>query len=290
MKYCIACFNRKPIFFNLHWNKCYCKTSQAQPVICITHLGRCQETKLCTPSLQMLSQFTLWRKDKWVLEPNHCSTLKVWVSPKPEEVMYAHSYASSLWILQRKPVPCSYFPLMCLLGLPILGLKALSRTPAIIALVVLLLSVVVLVAITLIQFHHKEVLLPGLKVSAKGLALKGWAMTSIIVMPWVRRKPFSPPPVGEDPRENPRVFGVRPKGGALDILVLWHLTLENVNGDTFSKDCVALLSLLTLGTKARLCSQELQMATKGLPAYTFPQDHTTLIMSEDQETQPPLLA
>lgn len=62
---------------------------------------------------------------------------------------------------------------MCLLGLPILGLKALSRTPAIMALVVLLLSVVVLVAITLIQIHQKEVLLPGLKVSVKGLALKG---------------------------------------------------------------------------------------------------------------------
>lgn len=79
----------------------------------------------------------------------------------------------NLWILQRKLVPHSYFPLMCLLGLPILGFKALSRTPAVIALVVLLLSVVVLVAITVIQFHHKEVLLPGLKVSVRGLALKG---------------------------------------------------------------------------------------------------------------------
>lgn len=72
---------------------------------------------------------------------------------------------------------------MCLLGLSILGLKALSRTPAIIALVVLILSVVVLVTITLIQFHQKEVLLPGLKVSVKGLALKGWAMTSGILRP-----------------------------------------------------------------------------------------------------------
>lgn len=68
-------------------------------------------------------------------------------------------------------MPHSYFPLTCLLGLPILGFKALSRTPAIIALVVLLLSVVVLVAITVIQFHHKEVLLPGLKVS--GIATEG---------------------------------------------------------------------------------------------------------------------
>ena len=80
-------------------------------------------------------------------------------------------------------MPPSYFPLMCLLGLPISGIKALSRTPTIIALVVLLLSVVVLVAITVIQFHHKEVLLPGLKVSVRGSALKGWAMTSIILKP-----------------------------------------------------------------------------------------------------------
>ena len=61
---------------------------------------------------------------------------------------------------------------MCLLGLSILGLKALSRTPAIIALVVLILSVVVLVTITLIQFHQKEVLLPGLKVS-EGIGPEG---------------------------------------------------------------------------------------------------------------------
>lgn len=32
------------------------------------------------------------------------------------------------------------------------------------------------------------------------------------------------------------------------------------------------------------------MATKDLPACAFPQDHTTLIMRGDQETQPPLLA
>ena len=62
---------------------------------------------------------------------------------------------------------------MCLLGLPILGLKALSRISAIITLVFLLLSIVVLVAVTLIQIHQKEVLLPGLKVGVKGLALKG---------------------------------------------------------------------------------------------------------------------
>lgn len=62
---------------------------------------------------------------------------------------------------------------MSLLGVPVSGLKALSRTPAIIALVVLIVSVVVIVAITLIQIHQKEVLLPGLKVSVKGLALEG---------------------------------------------------------------------------------------------------------------------
>ena len=62
---------------------------------------------------------------------------------------------------------------MCLLGFLILGLKVLSRTPAIIALVVLFLSIVVLMAITLIQTHQKEVLFPGPKVGVKGLALKG---------------------------------------------------------------------------------------------------------------------
>ncbi|XP_032264834.1 ectonucleoside triphosphate diphosphohydrolase 3 isoform X2 [Phoca vitulina] len=66
------------------------------------------------------------------------------------------------------------------------GLKALSRTPAIIALVVLLLSVVVLVAITLIQFHHKEVLLPGLKY---GIVLDaGSSRTTIYVYQWPAEK------------------------------------------------------------------------------------------------------
>ncbi|PNJ74645.1 ENTPD3 isoform 4, partial [Pongo abelii] len=43
------------------------------------------------------------------------------------------------------------------------GLKALYRTPTIIALVVLLVSIVVLVSITVIQIHKQEVLPPGLK-------------------------------------------------------------------------------------------------------------------------------
>ncbi|XP_041590480.1 ectonucleoside triphosphate diphosphohydrolase 3 [Vulpes lagopus] len=66
------------------------------------------------------------------------------------------------------------------------GLKAFSRTPAIIALVVLLLSVVVLVAITLIQFHHKEVLLPGLKY---GIVLDaGSSRTTVYVYQWPAEK------------------------------------------------------------------------------------------------------
>ncbi|XP_019518274.1 PREDICTED: ectonucleoside triphosphate diphosphohydrolase 3 [Hipposideros armiger] len=66
------------------------------------------------------------------------------------------------------------------------GLKALSRTPAIIALVVLLLSVVVLVAITLIQIHQKEVLLPGLKY---GIVLDaGSSRTTVYVYQWPAEK------------------------------------------------------------------------------------------------------
>ncbi|XP_044893759.1 ectonucleoside triphosphate diphosphohydrolase 3 isoform X2 [Felis catus] len=66
------------------------------------------------------------------------------------------------------------------------GLKALSRTPAIIALVVLILSVVVLVTITLIQFHQKEVLLPGLKY---GIVLDaGSSRTTVYVYQWPAEK------------------------------------------------------------------------------------------------------
>lgn len=45
------------------------------------------------------------------------------------------------------------------------GFRALSRTPAIVTLVVLLVSIVVLVTLTLIQIRHPQVLPPGLKVS-----------------------------------------------------------------------------------------------------------------------------
>lgn len=66
------------------------------------------------------------------------------------------------------------------------GLKALSRTPAILASVVLLLSVVVLVAITLIQIHQKEVLLPGLKY---GIVLDaGSSRTTVYVYQWPAEK------------------------------------------------------------------------------------------------------
>ncbi|XP_029796359.1 ectonucleoside triphosphate diphosphohydrolase 3 [Suricata suricatta] len=66
------------------------------------------------------------------------------------------------------------------------GFKALSRTPAIIALVVLIFSVVVLVTITLIQFHHKEVLLPGLKY---GVVLDaGSSRTTVYVYQWPAEK------------------------------------------------------------------------------------------------------
>uniref|UniRef100_A0A8C8SAT1 Uncharacterized protein n=1 Tax=Pelusios castaneus TaxID=367368 RepID=A0A8C8SAT1_9SAUR len=43
--------------------------------------------------------------------------------------------------------------------------KVFSKTPTIIALIFLLLSIVVLIAVTLVQINHKEVLSPGLKVS-----------------------------------------------------------------------------------------------------------------------------
>ncbi|XP_023619183.1 ectonucleoside triphosphate diphosphohydrolase 3 [Myotis lucifugus] len=66
------------------------------------------------------------------------------------------------------------------------GFKALSRTPVVVALVVLILSVVVLVAITLIQIHQKEVLLPGLKY---GIVLDaGSSRTTVYVYQWPAEK------------------------------------------------------------------------------------------------------
>nr|XP_020750222.1 ectonucleoside triphosphate diphosphohydrolase 3 isoform X2 [Odocoileus virginianus texanus] len=66
------------------------------------------------------------------------------------------------------------------------GLKVLSRTPAIIALVVLFLSIVVFMAITLIQTHQKEVLFPGPKY---GIVLDaGSSRTTIYVYQWPAEK------------------------------------------------------------------------------------------------------
>ncbi|XP_054991878.1 ectonucleoside triphosphate diphosphohydrolase 3 [Sorex araneus] len=66
------------------------------------------------------------------------------------------------------------------------GLKTFSRAPAIITLVVLLVSVVVLVTITIIQMHHREVLLPGLKF---GVVLDaGSSRTTFYVYQWPSEK------------------------------------------------------------------------------------------------------
>nr|XP_044992616.1 ectonucleoside triphosphate diphosphohydrolase 3 [Jaculus jaculus] len=66
------------------------------------------------------------------------------------------------------------------------GFRVLSRTPAIITLVVLLASVVVLVTITLIQIHHPEVLPPGLKY---GIVLDaGSSRTTVYVYQWPAEK------------------------------------------------------------------------------------------------------
>ncbi|XP_012503917.1 PREDICTED: ectonucleoside triphosphate diphosphohydrolase 3 isoform X1 [Propithecus coquereli] len=66
------------------------------------------------------------------------------------------------------------------------GFKALCRTPAIIALVFLLVSVVVLVSITLIQIHKQEVLPPGLKY---GIVLDaGSSRTTVYVYQWPAEK------------------------------------------------------------------------------------------------------
>ncbi|KAM6169892.1 ectonucleoside triphosphate diphosphohydrolase 3 [Rhynchocyon petersi] len=66
------------------------------------------------------------------------------------------------------------------------GFKALSRTPAVIALVALLVSVVVLVTITLIQIHQKEVFPPGLKY---GIVLDaGSSRTTVYLYQWPAEK------------------------------------------------------------------------------------------------------
>ncbi|XP_005383636.2 PREDICTED: ectonucleoside triphosphate diphosphohydrolase 3 [Chinchilla lanigera] len=66
------------------------------------------------------------------------------------------------------------------------GLKTLSRTPAIISLVVLLLSIVVLVTLTLVQTRHSQVIPPGLKY---GVVLDaGSSRTTVYVYQWPAEK------------------------------------------------------------------------------------------------------
>ncbi|XP_010622895.1 ectonucleoside triphosphate diphosphohydrolase 3 [Fukomys damarensis] len=66
------------------------------------------------------------------------------------------------------------------------GLKSLFRTPAIITLVVLLLSTVVLTAITLVQTHRSELIPPGLKY---GVVLDaGSSRTTVYVYQWPAEK------------------------------------------------------------------------------------------------------
>nr|XP_008258486.1 ectonucleoside triphosphate diphosphohydrolase 3 isoform X2 [Oryctolagus cuniculus] len=66
------------------------------------------------------------------------------------------------------------------------GFKALSRTPTIIALIVLLVSVVVLLAVTLIQIYNQEVFPPGLKY---GIVLDaGSSRTTVYVYQWPAEK------------------------------------------------------------------------------------------------------
>ncbi|XP_040850870.1 ectonucleoside triphosphate diphosphohydrolase 3 [Ochotona curzoniae] len=66
------------------------------------------------------------------------------------------------------------------------GFRTLSRTPAIIAFILLLVSVVVLAAVALIQIHHQEVLPPGLKY---GIVLDaGSSKTTVYVYQWPAEK------------------------------------------------------------------------------------------------------
>ncbi|XP_043823241.1 ectonucleoside triphosphate diphosphohydrolase 3 isoform X1 [Dromiciops gliroides] len=71
-------------------------------------------------------------------------------------------------------------------ALPQPGFKALSRTPAVVTLVVLLVSVAVLATITIIQSNQTEVLAPGLKY---GIVLDaGSSRTTIYVYQWPAEK------------------------------------------------------------------------------------------------------
>ncbi|XP_019353659.1 ectonucleoside triphosphate diphosphohydrolase 3 [Alligator mississippiensis] len=66
------------------------------------------------------------------------------------------------------------------------GFRVLSRSPTIVALVFLLLSIIVIIAITLIQINRKEVLSPGLKY---GIVLDaGSSRTTVYVYEWPAEK------------------------------------------------------------------------------------------------------
>ncbi|EMP29482.1 60S ribosomal protein L14 [Chelonia mydas] len=66
------------------------------------------------------------------------------------------------------------------------GVKVLSKTSTIITLVFLLLSIVVVVAVTLVQINHKEVLSPGLKY---GIVLDaGSSRTTVYLYEWPAEK------------------------------------------------------------------------------------------------------
>uniref|UniRef100_A0A0P6J200 Ectonucleoside triphosphate diphosphohydrolase 3 n=1 Tax=Heterocephalus glaber TaxID=10181 RepID=A0A0P6J200_HETGA len=76
--------------------------------------------------------------------------------------------------------------LMCLPALPTIGLESLFRTPAIVTLAVLALSIVVLMTITLVQTHHSELIPPGLKY---GVVLDaGSSRTTVYVYQWPAEK------------------------------------------------------------------------------------------------------
>ncbi|KAK7816718.1 hypothetical protein U0070_009243 [Myodes glareolus] len=102
------------------------------------------------------------------------------------------------------------------------GFRALSRTPAIVTLVVLLVSIVVLVTLTLIQIRHPQVLPPGLKVSQNGPEL------SAILKPLLKGKLSFQPPAGES--------SMRPMEEVGWVLGLWC----RLRSGTFSRDWVAL--------------------------------------------------
>ncbi|KAM8978052.1 ectonucleoside triphosphate diphosphohydrolase 3 isoform X1 [Sarcophilus harrisii] len=96
-------------------------------------------------------------------------------------------------------------------AVPQSGFKALSRTPAVVALVVLLISVAVLMAITLIQINQKEVLAPGLKY---GIVLDaGSSRTTVYVYQWPAEKENNTGVVNQTYRCSVKGSGIASYGG-----------------------------------------------------------------------------